>query len=68
MSKEVLERLSQEKEELDKKIAKLYKFRDDTNSGFRDLTNQHKDLLQQQLTTMNMYTAVLSERIRLLSL
>ena len=65
MKHELLEKVKEEKNELDEKIAKLYAIT--KSNEFEDLSAIYKMLLSKQLDAMTDYSAILSVRIELLN-
>lgn len=64
MSQDFIERLEKEQEELDERIEKLTAFT--KTKTFSDLSEEHRDLLEEQLEVMGDLTAILSRRLVLL--
>lgn len=63
--KTFVERVEDEKEELEKKIESLYKFIEYSET-FKTLDEDHKDLLTAQLKTMKRYAHILKMRLLML--
>jgi hypothetical protein len=61
-----LERLLDERGELAERIEKLKLFIT-TNAGYKSLTNEHQNLLEDQLEAMETYESVLIQRLTLLN-
>jgi hypothetical protein len=57
------ERVVIEKRELDEKLAKLKAFCFDSGTAFSKLPPEDRDLLEDQFTAMQRYSAILGKRI-----
>ena len=65
MKHELLEKVREEKNELDERIAKLYATT--KSNKFEDLSAIHKMLLSKQLDAMTDYSAILAVRLELIN-
>lgn len=62
----ILDRMYDESVELDRKIEKLEDFIDEENDVYNNLSDEHKELLVEQLYAMQTYSSIVNDRIELM--